>query len=319
MVDYLNVVNAQASPVRKLEHLNAANPLQATLDIFLISCRVDELSPRTIEDYREKISRFVEFSTAYGKPNPPDITTHDIRLFLLSLRDTCGPVSIRDYYGVINRFFNWMVTEGIIEVNPMTKIRKPRVPKKIIDTFTDQHITAMLKVCGEKTFLGLRNRAIILLLLDTGMRLAEASGIQLGNVDVEHGLIKVHGKGAKERYVAFGKQAQKALLKYLLVRSDDHGCLWVTEERRPMTARGIQTMIRRMGKLAELQGVRCSPHTFRHTFATRSLLNGGGQRFVQSLLGHSDSRMTETYIKGINSSHATEAHKKFSPVDNMKL
>lgn len=319
MLEHLNVSGPQAWLTRNLEHMNASNALRATLETFLISCKVDELSPRTLDDYQVKVGRFVTWLTTNHIYEPNDITTHHIRLFLLSLQETCCARSVKSYHGTINRFFSWMVAEGILEVNPMLKIRKPRVPKKIINVFTDDHIAAMLRVCGESKFLGIRNRAIILLLVDTGMRLAEIAGIQLRDIDIEHGLIKVNGKGSKERFVAFGKKAQKALLKYLLARKDPHPCLWVTEERQPMKARGIQIMIRRMGELAELDGVRCSPHTFRHTFATQSLLNGGGQRFVQSLLGHSDSRMTENYIRSIDSTQAAEAHKKFSPVDNMKL
>jgi len=319
MLEHMIAPDVHASPVRKLAHMIAPTELHATLETFLISCRVDELSPRTIVDYQQKVSSFIRFAVENSAAAPPDVTTHHVRLFLLSLQDRCSAITVKDYYTALHRFFNWLVAEGVIEVNPMAKIRKPRVPQKIINTFTDQHIMALLKMCDTGTFTGLRNRAMVIMLIDTGLRLSELASIQLGDIDIEHGLIKVMGKGAKERFVAFGKRAQKAVLKYLLARHDDHTCLWVTEERQPMQSRGIQIMIRRLGQRAELQGVRCSPHTFRHTFATRSLLNGGGQRFVQSLLGHSSGRMTENYIRSIDSTHATEAHKKFSPVDRMKL
>ena len=177
----------------------------------------------------------------------------------------------------------------------------------------------MLSLCDESRFLGIRNRAIILTFVDTGLRLSEMAGIQLKDIDFDRELIKVMGKGAKERVVGIGKGTQKSVLKYLLIRRDSYPCLWVTEEGKPMQARGIQIMIRRLGKRAGLQNVRCSPHTFRHTFGTWSLLNGASEREVQSLLGHSSQRMTQQYTATINSEQAVVAHKRFSPIDRMSL
>jgi len=198
-------------------------------------------------------------------------------------------------------------------------MRSPRVPKRIIRPFSPDNIRDMLLLCDESKFLGIRNRAIILTFVDTGLRLSEMAGIQLKDIDFDRELIRVMGKGARERVVGIGKGTQKALLKYLLIRRDSHPCLWVTEEARPMQARGIQIMIRRLGKRAGITGARPSPHTFRHTFGTWSLLNGASEREVQSLLGHSSQRMTQQYTATINSEHAIKSHKRFSPVDNMAL
>jgi len=103
------------------------------------------------------------------------------------------------------------------------------------------------------------------------------------------------------------------------VRDDSYPCLWVTEERRPLQSDGIKQMIKVLGQRAGLENVRCSPHTFRHTFATQALINGAGEFNVQSLLGHSDLRMTRRYSATLRSEHAVEAHRKFSPVDKLAL
>lgn len=295
--------------------------LDGQLKAFLISCKVDELSPATIKNYKQKLGTFVRFCSSIGITyvTSNHITSHHIRLFLLKLQETCQPVSISNNYRSIKRFFNWMVDEGILDQdqNPMSKIHPTRVPKKIIMPFKPEHIKDLLLLCPENTFLGRRNRAIILTFLDTGLRLGELAHIQLKDIDIDRETIKVMGKGAKERVVRIGKGTQKAVLRYLLMRSDGLPCLWVSEERRPLTHWGVEIMIRKLGKRAGFAGVRCSPHTFRHTSATQSLRNGAKLEQVKSLLGHSTLYMTMRYAATIDSEDAIASHRDFSPVDKM--
>lgn len=318
-VEHMNHQTSQIGSLSALEHMIALGDLNGQLKAFLLSCKVDDLSPATLKDYEQKIGAFVSFcSKISGTRVPPsEVTVNHVRMFLLKLQDRCKPHSIHDYYGCVKRFFNWMVAEGTLEHNPMKNIRPPKYPKELISPFKVDHIKDMLLLCGQDKFLGIRNRAIILTFLDTGLRLSELASIQLDNLDFDRGLIKVMGKGAKERVVGIGKTAQKALLKYLLIRRDDHPCLWVTEEQKPMQFRGIQIMIRRLGKRAGLKNVRCSPHTFRHTFGTRAMLNGASEREVQLLLGHSSDRMTKRYTATITSENVVGRHGQFSPVDRM--
>jgi integrase/recombinase XerC/integrase/recombinase XerD len=296
--------------------MNHLDSLEGQLKVFLLSCRVDELSPNTLYDYNQKIGAFARYCNTV---KPRDITANHVRLFLVSLQARCTPHSVKDYYGCVNRFFNWMVDEGTLERNPMASMHPPRVPKKIIQPFKMEQIRDLLLLCDENRFLGARNKAIVLTLLDTGLRLTELANIQLADVDFDRETIKVMGKGAKERVVRIGKRTQKAILRYLLMRKDNQPCLWVTEERRPLRAMGIQIMIKRLGKRIGIKGVRCSAHTFRHTFATRALLNGAGEFEVQSLLGHEGLSMTRRYTASLKSEAAVEGHRRFSPVDNMKL
>jgi site-specific recombinase XerD len=116
-----------------------------------------------------------------------------------------------------------------------------------------------------------------------------------------------------------GKTAHKALLRYLLMRQNEHPCLWVTEERRPLTRWGIVMVMRVLKRRSKIEGVRCSAHTFRRTFATRALLNGTGEFEVQSLLGHEGLDMTRRYAASLGSEAAIVGHRRFSPVDNMEL
>ena len=312
---HLNSRKSQIGDITNLAHLNDSGNLDNCLKIFLISCQVNNLSPRSISDYAQKIGRFTAFCRAQATTVPSDLGPTHIRLFLLEVQQRCQPVSVKDYYGCINRFFNWMVEEEIIKESPMARMRPPKVPKKIIKSFKTRDIDDLLTLCGNN-FLGARNRAIILTFLDTGLRLAELAGIQLGDIDFDRGIIKVMGKGAKERLVRIGQETQKAILKYLLQRNDNLLCLWVTEERRPLQWGGIQVMIRRLGKRAGVNNVRCSPHTFRHTFGPAMIRHGVNMRTLQILLGHSTLTMTLRYVETVNSEDAIEMHKDFSPVDH---
>jgi len=313
---HLNNKKFQIGDIANLAHLNDGT-LENHLKLFLLTCQVNNLSPRSISDYSQKIGAFLDFLEHQGFNRLEEINSTQIRLFLLDRQQRCKPASVKDYYGCIARFFNWLVEEEIIEESPMARMRPPRVPKQLIKPFKPQDITDLLSLC-DNTFLGLRNRAIILTFLDTGLRLSELANIQLEDMDFDREIIKVMGKGAKERVVRMGKETQKAVLKYLLQRDDSLPCLWVTEERRPLHREGVQTMIIRLGRRAKITGVRVSPHTFRHTFGTWSIKHGANIFEVQSLLGHSTLAMTRKYAATIDSEDAVKHHKAFSPVDRLR-
>jgi len=201
----------------------------------------------------------------------------------------------------------------------MQNIKPPKIPKKIIKPFSSQDINNLLLLCAGNKFLDLRNRAIVLLFLDTGLRLAELASIQLQDIDFDDETIRVLGKGSKERIVRMGKTTQKALLKYILSRRDDYPCLWLTEERKPLTVEGIQTAIKRLCRRAEITDARPSPHTFRHTAAILYLRNKGDIFTLQNMLGHASLEMTRRYLSSLGADDMIKAHKIASPVDNLNL
>jgi integrase/recombinase XerC/integrase/recombinase XerD len=299
--------------------------LKSYFNSFYLVCKTDGLAPASIADYKKKLGIFSRFLTGSGIDDPKNIGAMHIRLFLEERRSTCNSVSVSGYYRSIKRFFNWMVEEELLPKSPMDKIKPPRVERKVIRPFTIEEINKLLMLCDQKTFLGLRNRAIILTFFDTGLRLREMADIQLKDIDLDREVIKVMGKGARERFVRIGGETQKSIVKYLLARRDNYPCLWVSEERKPLLYWGIEIMIRKLGKRAALAGVRCSPHTFRHSFGTSALRNHADIREVQVLLGHATLNMTLRYVATIASEDAIQGHRGnkerrgFSPVDNMKL
>ena len=189
----------------------------------------------------------------------------------------------------------------------------------MVKPFTLHDIEALLRLCSGNRFLDIRNRAVLLLFLDTGLRLSELAGIQLKDLDFDRETVRIMGKGAKERLVRVGKTTQKALLRYLLMRTDMHPCLWVTEERRPMMCRGIQIMVRKLCARANIIDAKPGPHTFRHTAAINYLRNGGDEFTLQIMLGHSTLQMTRRYVSSLGTEDMIRVHKKASPVDNMRL
>lgn len=177
----------------------------------------------------------------------------------------------------------------------------------------------MLLLCSGKRFLDVRNKTIILLFLDTGLRLSELASVQLLDINFDSETIKVMGKGAKERVVRIGRQVQEALLQYLLLRSDNHPCLWITEERRPLNKTGLQTVVKRLCHRAGVTDAKPGPHTFRHTAAIHFLRNGGGEFTLQIMLGNSTLQMIRRYVSSLGAEDMIKAHQKASPVDNMRL
>ena len=325
VLEYLNTSISHMWPNTELGHLNKLDiitsdtTLSGQIRIFLLTCKVNDLSPRTIDDYAQKVGAFVMFCWAQGIKEPKEVTPNHVRVFLLLLRDRIKAVSVRDYYGCINRFFNWLLEENILEHNPMERMRPPRVPKQIIQPFSPDDIRRMLAVPNADSFRGYRNRAIILTFLDTGLRLSELAAIRLADIDFDNGIIKVLGKGRKERFVRVGKETQKAILRYLLRRNDKEPCLWVDDKGMSIKPRGIQSLIKRLGKRAAITDARCSPHTFRHTFAITCLRNGIGEFNLQCLLGHTTLQMTRKYVQSLGTGDAIAAHEKASPVDNTRL
>lgn len=315
----LTTATSQSRPHTALYPLTMSKGLRGHLDLFLIASKVDGLSDFTLKYYRYQLGRFVDFCLGQGAGEVRDVSPSIVRLFFLKLQETNKPYSLLTYHKAIKRFFNWLVVDGILAASPMVNIKAPRCPQYVVKPFTGEEIHRLLAVCAGPRLLDYRNKALVLMFLDTGLRLNEMAGIQLADINFDRETVKVTGKGAKERFVRVGRETQKALLHYILQRKDDLPCLWVTEEVRPLTREGVKVTIRILCHRAEITREKRGPHTFRHTFATASIRNGANLFYVQSLLGHSTLSMVRRYSKSIDSEDAVKAHVKFSPVDNMKI
>ena len=230
--------------------------------------------------------------------------------------------TVHHYYSSLRAFFNWTVREGFLSRSPLAEVKVPKSKPRVIRPYSPQQIKKVLQVCdydyehGAK-FLGSRNKAIILMFWDSGLRLSELASIKLHSIDMDKGWIKILGKGAKERIVRIGKTAQKALWRYLMYRSkNERQELWLTEEGRPLQSSGIQSAIDRLKDRAGVNDDGCV-HRFRHTFALDFLRADRNPFNLQYLLGHNSLEMVKRYVATLGMEDALKAHEQASPADHM--
>lgn len=296
--------------------------LEKALHNYLLSCRVESKSQLTIATYQYRLVQFIKYMRQQHISRPESVSGYHIRLFLLSIQQrSLKPATLNAFYRAIRAFFNWCIAEGIIDhnKNPFQNMKAPRIPNVLPQPFSQKDIENLLLVTSGKRFVDFRNRALVLTFLDTGLRLTEMSNIQLRDMNFENGIIKVMGKGSKERVVRIGKTAQKALFRYLLLRQDDFDCLWISENRKPLTRWGVKKCIQDLCQSAQITDAHCGPHTFRHTFGTIALRNKADIREVQTLLGHSTLKTTLRYVSTVGAEDAIKSHCQFSPVDNLRI
>ncbi len=312
--------------------------LKSLVSGFVLTKNTEGKSPRTVEYYRENLRRFLWYAEKHSFPD--DIRMIDewkIRSFLGYVRneknrwgaegngsesssEKSSNSTVYHYYVAIACFFNWVVAEGFMKVNPMAKVKVSKPKNKVMAPYTVEEINKMLAVCDSDyalhaKFLGSRNRAIVLVLLDTGVRLSELLGMKLNDLDNGNGCIKVLGKGSKERMVRMGKVTQKAVWKYLMHRpKNERPELWLTEEYRVLNERGVQCMVKRLLGRAKITSTG-SVHKFRHTFALNFLRADKNVFNLQYLLGHSQLEMVKRYTSALGMEDALKAHEKASPAD----
>jgi len=319
LLDHLTTHTSHTRGEAGLDLLTASNGIKSQLQLFLISGKIEGLAPATLKYYDYTLNAFLAFCHLQKVVEVGSITRSHIRLFLWQLQEHNNPVSVLAYFKAVRRFTNWLLEEGAIKESPMTLVKPPPQPKLLVPVFTTEQIMGMLDWCDSQRFCGARNRAIVLMFLDTGIRLSEMAVLTLVDFDFYKETVRINGKGAKQRVVRIGTKTQKALLKYLLTRDDKLPSVWLGEERRPLKRAGIQTMVKKLCYRAGVTGVKIGPHTFRHTCALNCLRNGMGEFQLQMMLGHSTLAMTRRYVSMLNQEDVFKAHKKASPVDNMRF
>jgi site-specific recombinase XerD len=320
-------------------HTVQGTSLSSLVKGFVLTQCTEGKRPKTLEFYGGNLERFLRFACREGWPDDASLITEwHIRDFLgyvatetnrwgasegqgsESSRPRASQSTVHHYFVVLSLFFEWAVREGLVSKTPLANIKVAKGKHKVIQPYTPDEIAKMLAVCDwdyqhNAKFLGSRNRAMVLMFLDSGIRVSEAAGIHLQDIDTTRGWIKVVGKGAKERMVRIGQVAQKALWKYLVHRPDNGRIeLWLTEEGRPLQARGIQMVIKRLKERGGITS-KGNAHRFRHTFALSFLRADGNPFNLQYLLGHSDLRMVRHYTASLGAQDALHAHQLASPAD----
>lgn len=293
----------------------------AAVDAFIRDCRIRNLSEYTIRFYRNELSGLRKLLEADGRDsNPVSVTAKDIkeRVILRMMNEGRKESAINARLRACRAFFNFLERERMIPVNPMDSVTLVKQKRRVIETFTREQIQALLRQPNQKTFTGIRDYTMLLLLFETGVRVKELVNIRVDDVRLEDGMIRIRDpKGSRERLVPFQSKMKRQLMRYLSIRGkSDCDHLFITLDDTPVAVRSFQERMAEYGKKAGIENVRCSPHTARHTFAKMYIQNGGDAFSLQKILGHTSLEMTRVYVE-LFSNDVARAHSKVSPVERL--
>lgn len=286
------------------------------VEAFKIEQQIRGNSKATITNYERILGYFIKY---IGKDTRLDeIGLNDLRGYYLSLTEKdISTVTVQTYIRGLRAFLSWCWQEEYIADNLPAKFKLPKAKRHVIDVLTDDEIGQLLKYFNTSEFIGLRNMCIILLMLDSGLRLNEAVMLKISSLHIAEGYIIVTGKGNKERYVPLGLQTKKYLLKYSIYRTSlsMETPLFVKDTFRPIETSTVKQLFRKLKKRTGI--ARLKPHLLRHTFATRYLENGGDIYSLQMILGHTSLEMVKKYVHFIPSKTVMN-FSVYSPIDNIK-
>lgn len=366
--------------VRQRKEANAVVSVKEAVLDFLASTEVKSKQPSTKREYEHNLLAFAEWCGKHSlSQNRKDqswlaipvrekhepiylhkVNDHVVHLFLQHVAQTSKPArndheelsdwTFRNYVKCIKRFLNWCLldeqycehTKKII----VERIAIPKIEQEIIQTFSSEQLEALFDACDreDSDHLRIRDKAILSLLLDSGIRASELCGLTIGNTDLDprdpH--IKVYGKGGKWGEVGMGENARRMLARYIrqfreptiehriadqlkrlpdreaAIRKRELMCkerVFVNRAGAPLTRGGLLQLIYRLGEWAGVEGIRCSPHDFRHTFAKMFMENGGDIFQLSRILRHTSVKTTETYLRSLMQSEIRKGAK--SVLDNL--
>lgn len=285
---------------------------------YLLACDIEGKSPRTVQAYQETLRLFRRVCIAQAlPPTLGEFRAVHIYQFLKAVQESGVSIGTRHRrFRETRTLFSWALRMGYCARHPFAGIPNVRLEQKIIQPYTPEEVQALLDGCDSATEFGCRNRAIILLFLDTGIRASELLQLTLADIQWDERRIHIRwGKGRKQRVVPLGERPAAALHDYIdRFRGEAPGCVFLASRgpRVPLAPFSLVTLFVRLGRRAGVHHVHA--HRFRHTFATWAIENQAREIDVQYLLGHSTSAMVRRYAATYDSAKAVVAHESFSPV-----
>jgi integrase/recombinase XerD len=296
-------------------------------DEYLSDCATAH-SLRTVEKRRMNIERLLRYLREHDHT---ECSITELRAFFSSLRNlhTGEPlrtITVDTIRRDLGALWRWMIDNRYVHESPVENIRKPKVKTDQTPPLTEEQIRAVVEA-ARQSFFAPRETAIVLFLLDTGVRASELCGLQIRDLDLQHGTARIRGKGDKKRGVYFSKRTTRALYQYLEGRlepggDDEQQAVFVAETGHstgePLTRSGVYQIVQRLILKAGIKGTKKGAHLLRHTFTYHFFKRGGQQQTAMMLLGHDDPKMTHHYCK-LAEADCKDSHTKYSPVDGMKL
>jgi integrase/recombinase XerD len=294
--------------------------LEEASKAFLSRCGALNLADGTLAWYGHILRDLTAFLAAKGILRLGAVTPALLRDFLASLRQK-GHASetIARTYGAIRCLFQFWTREGFLEKNPMELVERPRRERVLIRPMSPEQAARLLDQPDGRSVHGLRDRALMMLMLDSGLRVSEALSLEANRIDWMNCVLTVMGKGRKERSVPFSTRTCQALLEYARERGKSSAKspqFFLGRTGKPLDRCKVRQRMKRCARQAGIEGVRVSPHTLRHTFAVMYVRNGGDAFSLQQILGHSTLEMTRRYVNFARQDVAAQ-HRKFSPMESL--
>lgn len=328
---------------RKSEFLRKRERMEITLptllEYYVNSKKIKGCSNKTLIAIRSILERFIRFlEKREHSLKLSEVTIEDAREYVASLQGKItkyeghkfnhpipnaeySPQTIHSHVRKLREFSNWLRDEGYTKKPIFERLELPKLPQVKIDVLTPEEIQQILASINPATMIGARLVAMVLVMLDTGIRAGELVGMLLANVDWDRGVIRVFGKGSKERFVPIGATAKQALLRYVQTyrpkpARDDINHVFLSVDGYPLS---VNAVVHIMSRLAKASGVqRLHAHLLRHTSGVQYLINGGDTKSLQMYLGHASAEMTNHYEQ-LTTEHIMAQHRKFSPVDSLGI
>jgi integrase/recombinase XerD len=291
-------VNAMDPAVPHAPHRPAADLIDGFCDQLWLQ---DGLAATSLASYRRDLTQFAAWLDARAT-SLPGAQRADVEAFLADqYRSKAKATSIARRLSALRRFFGLLLQQGTIDADPTLRIRAPKLPRRLPKNVTEAQVETLLAVPDVAATLGLRDRAMLETLYATGLRVSELVGLKLAQVSLDAGVVRVLGKGSKERLVPLGDEAVAWLNRYLaearpaLAGAGGSDAMFLTTRGGPMTRQAFWMLIKRCAVRAGIPAASLSPHVLRHAFATHLLNHGADLRVVQLLLGHADITTTTIY------------------------
>jgi len=275
-------------------------------------------SGRTIEAYGRDVQRLVDYVRTRGASLPADITSKLLREFVFHLKDVgLSPSSIRRNISAVRTYFRFLLAEGAVTRDPSERLETPKRWRSLPDVLSVDEVSRLLAAPTLDDPLAFRDRAMLELAYGAGLRVSEWITIGVRDLLLEDKLVRVFGKGSKERLVPIGRSAIGAIATYTrelrprLEKGSGKGILFLNARGEPLTRMGAWKILRRYVERARIEK-HVSPHTLRHSFATHLLEGGADLRAVQEMLGHADISTTQIYTH-VDREYLRQVHKQYHP------
>ncbi|MCC7364850.1 MAG: tyrosine-type recombinase/integrase [Dehalococcoidia bacterium] len=307
----------------RVKDIVSAVPVWREYEIgFLDSLEETNRAPMTQRTYGVAVRQLGEFLASKGMPTDPANVSREhlgewMRYMQRRAEDGGQGLTAQtalQRYRSASRFFLWLVKEGEIRESPMTRMEPPKVPEKLVPVVNDDALKKLFKTVDGTEFEARRDRAILSLFLDVGLRIAEMAGIKAADIDIDEREVRVMGKGRRARELRFTRETRADIQRYLRQRAKhphhESPALWIGRQG-PMTGSGIYRMVTRRADEAEIGHIH--PHQLRHTFAHVYLRNGGNEGNLMRVTGWKSRSMVDRYGASVAASRAADAHDEFSP------